>query len=74
MRPGGNEPGPDGDGKCRTDDEPMPGDGARLGGVARPNPESESEHVRSLILDKKKKHTGKEKKAICKFIIRLTFS
>lgn len=41
MRPGGSDPGPDGDGKCRLEG-PMPGDGARLGGVARPSPESES--------------------------------
>lgn len=39
----GSEPGPDGDGKWRDDDPvPMPGDGARRGGVARPKPESES--------------------------------
>lgn len=43
MRPGGNEPGPDGDGKWRAPG-PMPGDGARLGGVALPRPESESIH------------------------------
>lgn len=41
MSPGGSDPGPDGDGKCRLEG-PMPGDGARLGGVARPSPESES--------------------------------
>lgn len=41
MKPGGNEPGPDGDGKWRLDC-PTPGDGARRGGVARPNPESVS--------------------------------
>ena len=41
MKPGGNEPGPDGDGKCLPE-RPIPGDGARLGGVARPKPESVS--------------------------------
>lgn len=41
MKPGGSEPGPDGDGKCRPDG-PIPGDGARRGGVARPKPESVS--------------------------------
>lgn len=41
MKPGGNDPGPDGDGKCRFEC-PMPGDGARRGGVARPKPESVS--------------------------------
>ena len=47
ISPGGNDPGPDGDGICLpVDDEdgPMPGDGARLGGVARPKPESVSKH------------------------------
>lgn len=41
----GKEPGPLGEGKWRPDDEPdpMPGDGARRGGVARPKPESESD-------------------------------
>lgn len=43
MKPGGREPGPDGDGRWRPDG-PMPGDGARLGGVARPKPESVSSH------------------------------
>lgn len=43
IKPGGSEPGPDGDGRWRPDG-PMPGDGARLGGVARPSPESVSEH------------------------------
>lgn len=43
IKPGGNEPGPDGDGKCRFDGA-MPGDGARRGGVARPKPESVSKH------------------------------
>lgn len=41
MKPGGNEPGPDGEGKWRPDG-PMPGEGARRGGVARPRPESVS--------------------------------
>lgn len=43
----GNEPGPLGDGKWRLDDEPepIPGDAARRGGVARPNPESESKFL-----------------------------
>lgn len=41
IKPGGREPGPDGDGKWRLDC-PMPGDGARRGGVARPKPESVS--------------------------------
>lgn len=40
IKPGGSEPGPDGDGICLP--EAMPGDGARRGGVARPNPESVS--------------------------------
>lgn len=35
TRPGGSEPGPEGDGKVRK-----PGEGARRGGVARPRPES----------------------------------
>lgn len=39
MKPG-NEPGPDGDGRWRL--APMPGEGARRGGVARPKPESVS--------------------------------
>lgn len=43
IKPGGSDPGPDGDGRWRPDG-PMPGDGARLGGVARPSPESVSEH------------------------------
>lgn len=43
MKPGGNDPGPDGDGKWRFDG-PIPGDGARRGGVARPKPESVSMH------------------------------
>lgn len=43
MKPGGREPGPEGDGKCRPDG-PIPGDGARRGGVARPKPESVSSH------------------------------
>lgn len=42
IRPPGREPGPDGEGKCRPEG-PIPGEGARLGGVARPNPESVSE-------------------------------
>lgn len=42
IKPGGSEPGPDGDGKWRPDG-PIPGDGARRGGVARPKPESVSE-------------------------------
>lgn len=41
MKPGGNEPGPEGDGRWRPDG-PIPGDGARRGGVARPRPESVS--------------------------------
>lgn len=41
IKPPGNEPGPDGDGKWR-DEGPIPGDGARRGGVARPRPESVS--------------------------------
>lgn len=53
MKPGGNEPGPDGDGKCRPDG-PIPGDGARLGGVARPNPESVSRHQAKI--EEKKFH------------------
>lgn len=40
MRPGGSEPGPEGDGKCLM--LPIPGLGARLGGVARPRPLSVS--------------------------------
>lgn len=40
IKPGGSEPGPDGDGICLP--EAIPGDGARRGGVARPNPESVS--------------------------------
>lgn len=43
IKPGGNDPGPDGDGKWRFDG-PIPGDGARRGGVARPKPESVSMH------------------------------
>jgi hypothetical protein len=44
IKPGGKEPGPEGDGKCLVEeDEPIPGDGALRGGVARPSPESESE-------------------------------
>lgn len=52
MKPGGREPGPDGDGKWRPDG-PMPGDGARLGGVARPKPESVSRH--NMWIEKKEK-------------------
>lgn len=58
MKPGGNEPGPDGDGKWRPDG-PIPGDGARLGGVARPKPESVSSHgcmIRDRERKKKKKY------------------
>lgn len=41
----GKDPGPLGEGKWRPEDaEPIPGDGARRGGVARPNPESESKY------------------------------
>lgn len=45
MRPGGRDPGPaEGDGKGRpaAGPLPMPGEGARRGGVARPKPESVS--------------------------------
>lgn len=43
IKPGGNEPGPEGDGICLPEAPiPIPGDGARLGGVARPSPESVS--------------------------------
>lgn len=38
IKPGGNDPGPDGDGRWRG----IPGEGARRGGVALPSPESES--------------------------------
>lgn len=41
IKPGGSEPGPDGDGKWRPEG-PIPGDGARRGGVALPKPESVS--------------------------------
>lgn len=40
ISPGGRLPGPEGDGKCLIG--PIPGDGARRGGVARPKPESVS--------------------------------
>lgn len=43
IKPGGKEPGPEGDGICLPD-AAIPGDGARRGGVARPNPESVSNH------------------------------
>lgn len=43
INPGGSDPGPEGDGKCLPDG-PIPGDGARRGGVARPKPESVSRH------------------------------
>lgn len=50
IKPGGSEPGPDGEGKWRLDG-PIPGDGARRGGVARPNPESVSKWgIVSLLL------------------------
>lgn len=48
TNPGGNDSGPDGDGKCLLMPAtpvglpPIPGDGARLGGVERPKPESVS--------------------------------
>lgn len=45
IKPGGNEPGPEGDGKCRPmtcEPPPIPGEGALRGGVARPKPESVS--------------------------------
>jgi len=43
IKPGGKEPGPEGDGICLPEAPiPIPGDGARLGGVARPSPESVS--------------------------------
>lgn len=51
TNPGGKDSGPDGDGRCllRLPTtpvapclEPIPGDGARLGGVERPKPESVS--------------------------------
>jgi hypothetical protein len=40
----GREPGPLGEGRCLPVElaDPIPGDAARLGGVARPKPESES--------------------------------
>lgn len=46
----GKEPGPLGEGKWRPDEDPdpMPGDGARRGGVARPKPESESDGLSKL--------------------------
>lgn len=40
MRPGGKDPGPEGEGRCLI--LPMPGLGARLGGVALPSPLSVS--------------------------------
>lgn len=44
IRPGGKDPGPDGEGRCLMlpTQFPMPGLGARLGGVARPSPLSVS--------------------------------
>jgi hypothetical protein len=61
----GKEPGPLGDGRCRPDElaDPIPGDAARLGGVARPKPESESkpyDHITMHALVKKI-HQNKEK-------------
>lgn len=40
MRPGGSDPGPEGEVRCLT--LPIPGLGARLGGVPRPKPLSVS--------------------------------
>lgn len=48
TRPGGKDPGPDGDGICLPDSA-IPGDGARRGGVARPNPESVSIREANII-------------------------
>lgn len=47
ISPGGREPGPDGDGRCRptTCEPPIPGDGALRGGVALPKPESVSAFI-----------------------------
>lgn len=49
----GKEPGPLGEGKWRPEDdpEPIPGDGARRGGVARPKPESESDKLSRHQMD-----------------------
>lgn len=55
IKPGGSEPGPDGDGKWRPDG-PIPGDGARRGGVARPKPESVSRRLMRNREKKRKKY------------------
>jgi len=47
ISPGGSEPGPDGDGRCRI--LLMPGDGARRGGVALPRPESVSVYRYTIL-------------------------
>lgn len=73
MRPGGSEPGPDGDGKWRAPG-PMPGEGARLGGVALPKPESESIQCNAmheffllhiLVRKKKMKENWRKHKKCC---------
>lgn len=49
IRPGGRDPGPDGDGKCLV--LPIPGLGALLGGVARPKPLSVSAWTPLIIIN-----------------------
>ena len=44
IKPGGKEPGPDGEGICLLN-VAIPGDGARRGGVALPIPESISSQI-----------------------------
>ena len=47
IRPGGKDPGPEGEGRCLM--LPIPGLGARLGGVARPRPLSVSARNETTI-------------------------
>jgi hypothetical protein len=50
MRPGGKDPGPEGEGRCLM--LPIPGLGALLGGVALPRPLSVSiyKHITIQVL------------------------
>lgn len=56
IKPGGNEPGPDGEGICLFS-VCMPGEGARRGGVALPMPESISSQTSKGIIHKKFTYT-----------------
>lgn len=47
MSPGGRLPGPEGEGRCLIG--PIPGDGARRGGVALPKPESVSPYRYAML-------------------------